>query len=123
MAKSRSIVWASRKASTASSYWKLWRAVTPRRKAGCAAGEPELGKRMGDKTTSAMSANGTTAAMLACAPRAQRTPLDRKRRMHYSVMHGAQDRGLYMAGVARPEGGPRGGRAGRTPQRRGAPRP
>src|SRR5213593_4334078 len=65
MAKSRSMLWASRKASTASSYWKLWRAVTPRRKAGCAAAEPELGKRTGDKTTSATSASGATAAMLA----------------------------------------------------------
>src|SRR3989442_719642 len=42
MAKSRSMPWASRKASAASSYWKLWRAVTPRRNEGCAAGEKVL---------------------------------------------------------------------------------
>src|SRR5712692_7442980 len=65
MAKSRSIRWASWKASTASSYWKLWRAVTPRRNEGCAAGAPELGKRMGESARSARSANGPTAGMLA----------------------------------------------------------
>src|SRR5436190_87069 len=56
--------WDSRKASAASSYWKLWRAVTPRRKAGCAAGAPEFGKRMVDER-SARSANRPTGGMLA----------------------------------------------------------
>src|SRR5712691_729453 len=69
MAKSRSMPWASRKASTASSYWKLCRAVTPRRNEGCAAGGPELGKTMGDRRTRATRASGATAPMLAPPPK------------------------------------------------------
>src|SRR5437588_12309569 len=37
---------ASRNASMASSYSKLWRSSTPRMKCGCAAGAPEVGKEM-----------------------------------------------------------------------------
>src|SRR6266516_2263550 len=108
-AKSRSMPWASWKASTASSYWKLWRAVTPRRKASCAAGAPEVGKRMGDRTTSATRVRGPTTGDASTRPASQSAPVDEKGWLHYSVVHG-QVRGLHMAGVARPEGGPRGGR-------------
>src|SRR5262249_55275514 len=65
-AKEGSTRCASRKSSRASSYWKLCSAVTPRRNGACAAAEPEFGKRMGARRSSARSAKAPTAAMLAC---------------------------------------------------------
>src|SRR5438128_1988549 len=49
MANPGSIFWAWRNASLASSYSKLCRAATPRRKYGCASADPEVGNVMTPK--------------------------------------------------------------------------
>src|SRR5262245_55821896 len=101
--------WASRKLSTASSYWKLWRAATPRRKAGWAGSEPEFGNRMGEETTSTASASAPTAAMLARGCRLPSVSGDAgatRRRFLEASAGAAAASWLSSVGAAGPPGGP-----------------
>src|SRR5437870_5410936 len=63
MANPGSIFWAWRNASLASSYSKLCRAATPRRKYGCASADPEVGNVMTPKPRACVDG---------CAPSARR---------------------------------------------------